>query len=72
MPVSTVIGVAAAAATVFAACSGSEGAGAGSWTAVVDTTADTITVRTTSGSVWGETTRLVEEVRIGTMDGADE
>jgi hypothetical protein len=70
--VGTVIGVAAAVATVFAACSGSEGAGAGSWTAVADTTGDTITVRTTAGSVWGETTRLVEEVRIGTMDGADE
>ena len=63
--------LAALLGTALAACSGSEGAGAGSWTAVVDTTADTITVRTTSGSVWGGTTTLVEEVRIGTMEGAD-
>jgi hypothetical protein len=60
------------ALAALAACSGSERPGAGPWTAAVDTTADTITVRTLSGSVWGSTTRLVEEVRIGTMEGADE
>jgi hypothetical protein len=55
------------------ACAG-EGAsgGAASWRAVADTVADTITVRTVSGSVWGDTATLVEEVRIGTMEGADE
>ena len=55
------------------ACAGEgRSGGAASWQAVVDTVADTITVRTTAGAVWGDTTTLVEEVRIGTMDGADE
>lgn len=42
------------------------------WQAAVDTVADTITVRTLSGSVWGDTARLVETLRIGVLDGADE
>ena len=55
------------------ACSGEGRSGdAASWQAVVDTVADTITVRTVAGSVWGDTTTLVEEVRIGTLEGADE
>ena len=55
------------------ACGGEGRSGdAASWQAVVDTVADTITVRTVAGSVWGDTTTLVEEVRIGTLEGADE
>lgn len=42
------------------------------WIAVVDTVADTVTVRTVSGSVWGDSATLVPEVRIGVMDGVDE
>ena len=55
------------------ACAGEgRSGGSESWQAVVDTVADTITVRTVAGSVWGDTTTLVEEVRIGTLEGADE
>jgi hypothetical protein len=42
------------------------------WAVVVDTVADTITVRTLSGSVWGDTVTLTPEVSIGVLDGADE
>ena len=42
------------------------------WQAVIDTVADTITVRTTSGSVWGDTATLVAEVSVGVMEGANE
>ena len=55
------------------ACAGEgRSGGSESWQAVVDTVADTITVRTLAGSVWGDTTTLIEEVRIGTLEGADE
>jgi len=43
---------------------------AGRWTAQVDTLADTVTIRTISGSEWGAA-RLVEELRIGAVDGPD-
>ncbi len=60
-------------AIAVTACGGESRSGdAASWQAVVDTVADTVTVRTISGSVWGDTTTLVEEVRIGTLEGADE
>jgi len=36
------------------------------------TVGDTTIVRTVSGSVWGDTARLVEEVRIGALDGPEE
>jgi len=39
---------------------------------VIDTTGDTVTVRTVAGRVWGDTVDLVAEVRIGTMEGDDE
>ena len=42
------------------------------WRAVTDTLGDTIVVRTVSGSIWGERTELVEEVRIGVFEGAEE
>jgi hypothetical protein len=55
------------------ACGGESGASSpGEWRATVDTVGDTITVRTLSGSVWGDTATLVAEVTIGTLDGADE
>lgn len=53
------------------ACSGDGGPDPMAWQATRDTVGDTIIVRTTSGSVWGEA-RLVEEVRIGRLDGPDE
>lgn len=42
------------------------------WRVTRDTTGDTITVRTVSGSVWRDTSRLVEEMRIGRVEGAPE
>ncbi len=42
------------------------------WVATTDTVGDTITVRTLSGSVWSDTARLVPEVTIGVLEGADE
>ncbi|MDH5806024.1 MAG: hypothetical protein OEZ54_12660, partial [Gemmatimonadota bacterium] len=42
------------------------------WVATVDTVGDTIVVRTESGSVWGDTAILVEEMRIGVFEGPDE
>mgnify|MGYP001828422316 CR=1 FL=1 len=44
----------------------------GRWEAVVDTVGDTVTVRTISGSVWGDTATLVPEVSIGMLEGPDE
>jgi hypothetical protein len=37
-----------------------------------DTIGDTIVVRTVSGSVWGDSVRLVEELRLGKADGPPE
>ncbi|MFQ5688689.1 MAG: hypothetical protein ACE5HQ_00265 [Gemmatimonadota bacterium] len=45
--------------------------GAG-WVAVRDTLGDTVVVRTVHGSVWGTDAQLVEEVRVGRLDGPDE
>ena len=42
------------------------------WTAQTDTVGDTITVRTLSGSVWGEERTLVEEMSIGALEGPEE
>ncbi len=36
------------------------------------TVGDTTIVRTVSGSAWGDTAQLVEEIRIGALDGAEE
>jgi hypothetical protein len=61
------------ASLALVACSGESGNPlADEWRATVDTIGDTITVRTLSGSVWGDTATLVPEVTIGTLDGADE
>jgi hypothetical protein len=54
-----------------AACSGSERAETSTWSAVFDTIGDTIVVRS-EGSVWGDTARLVQDLRIGVLEGADE
>ncbi len=43
-----------------------------SWEAVIDTVADTITVRTISGSMWGDTAFLEPEISIGMLEGPDE
>jgi hypothetical protein len=58
---------------IAVACGGeSENQGGAEWRATIDTVGDTIVVRTTSGSVWGDTATLVAEVTIGVLDGADE
>ena len=44
----------------------------GPWRAVIDSSGDTITVRTLSGSVWGDTAHLEAEVTIGMLEGPDE
>jgi hypothetical protein len=61
------------AAAAVAGCSG-EGSGGSttSWRAAVDSLGDTVTVRTVSGSVWGDTAYLEPEVSIGMMEGPDE
>lgn len=61
----------AVATTVLAVGCRDESGVAGGWTAVTDTVGDTVVVRTTAGSVWGDTARLVEELRIGRMGGTD-
>lgn len=45
---------------------------AAEWRAERDTVGDTVIVRTLSGSVWGDTARLVEELRIGRLEGPPE
>jgi hypothetical protein len=57
--------------SMLAACSGSERAETSTWSAVFDTIGDTIVVRS-KGSVWGDTAQLVEDLRIGVLEGADE
>jgi hypothetical protein len=64
------MGITVVALIGFAGCG--EGAGtSGGWQAVTDTVADTTVVRTVAGSVWSDTARLVEELRIGSMEGDD-
>ena len=54
-------------------CSGDgEGSRGGEWEAVYDSIGDTLVVRTVSGSVWGDTARLIPEVSIGMFDGPEE
>ena len=69
------IGIGRAALIGLAALAGLPGCGTGSagggWQAVTDTIADTVVVRTVAGSVWGDTARLVEELRIGSLEGED-
>lgn len=44
----------------------------GEWQAAIDTVGDTITVRTLSGSVWGDTADLTPVLAIGVLEGAEE
>ena len=60
-----------AALLIITAC-GDPGSGAAPALAVErDTIADTVVVRTLAGSVWGDSVQLVEELRIGQLDGDD-
>lgn len=61
-----------AAMTLVGGCSGGDRPGSDSWQAERDTVGDTIIVRTTAGSTWGAPRRLVPELRIGEVSGADE
>lgn len=58
-------------AVLLAGCGGTGGTDGG-WEAVRDTVGDTVVVRTVSGSVWGGAARLVEELRIGRLEGPEE
>ncbi len=62
--------LAVALATALAAACGREPASV-TWSTTVDTIGDTIVVRST-GSVWGETAELVQDLRIGLLEGAEE
>jgi 6-bladed beta-propeller len=64
--------VGALGVSLLIGCAGEPGNDAAAWTASVDTLGDTITVRTTSGSVWQDTAVLTAEIRIGVLQGADE
>jgi len=44
----------------------------GPWRAERDTVGDTVVVRTLSGSIWGDTLELSEELRIGRLEGPAE
>ncbi|MFC1639743.1 6-bladed beta-propeller, partial [Gemmatimonadota bacterium] len=57
----------------FSACVNDSGGGSGGgWEAAIDTVGDTVIVRTLSGSAWGDTAYLEEEVSIGMLEGPDE
>jgi hypothetical protein len=58
--------------TAAVACSDGARRSSSDWQAVLDTVGDTVTVRTVSGSVWGDTAYLEPEVSIGMMEGPDE
>jgi hypothetical protein len=67
--------VAILAAALLAACAACGGSGdrvPSSLTVERDTVGDTVVVRTLAGSVWGDSVRLVEELRVGELDGGDE
>lgn len=65
--------VALAAAALTAACSGGDGDTADArWQTVTDTIGDTVVVRTVGASDSAALIRLVEEQRIGELDGAEE
>lgn len=59
-------------AGVVVGCDGGGTDPAGGPQVRLDTIGDTIRVHTISGSVWGEPVQLLETVRIGAVDGADE
>ncbi len=51
------------------ACDRGAAGGASTLTVERDTIGDTVIVRTVTGSQWGDSARLVEELRIGELDG---
>jgi hypothetical protein len=61
----------AAAVVLIAGCT-KGGPGAGKPVVERTVSGDTTIVRTVSGSAWGDTAKLVEEVRIGALEGAEE
>lgn len=67
----TIARLLAAAALLTTACTGSD-ANERSATVEYDTIGDTIIARAQETPAWGDSVRLVEEVRIGELDGADE
>jgi hypothetical protein len=69
---SFVSGVSLALAGLASGCTGQAGAREGTLETRVDTIGDTITVRTVSGRIWKDPAFLVEEIRIGTIEGRDE
>lgn len=58
-------------AVALIACGGGPDAADGGPRVVRDTTGDTAVVRTVSGSAWGGDVRLMEEMRIGRLEGPD-
>ena len=46
-----------------------EGAPQGPWESIRESAGDTVVVRTVSGSVWGASARLVQELELGVVDG---
>lgn len=63
------------AVPILIACGSGESGSVGiaaEWRAERDTVGDTVTVRTVAGSVWDDTARLVEELRIGRVEGPPE
>ncbi|MGH7130044.1 MAG: hypothetical protein ACREIV_15845, partial [Planctomycetaceae bacterium] len=60
--------LAAFAGLFGAGCAGEAGAGS-EWEVTRDTVGDTIVVRTTAGSAWGQAKTLVPELTIGVLEG---
>lgn len=60
------------AVLVASACSPDGTSQASEWRAERDTVGDTVIVRTVAGSVWGSPRRLVPELVIGQVEGAEE
>ena len=53
-------------------CGGSSTSDSIRWEATIDTIGDTIIVRTVSGDEWGRPMKLVPEIEIGVLEGAEE
>ena len=62
----------AVAVAAISGCGSSESGSSSGWLSTVDSLGDTVIVRTISGSVWGDTATLEEQVRVGVLEGPDE
>ena len=62
----------AVAVVSLAGCGGEAGTRDATPVVERETIGDTTIVRTVSGSVWGDTARLVEDLRIGALEGTEE